>query len=184
MAATYNGPERRRRPRAGLMATDELFRAIEGEDAARLTIDARPWWRRFSIFANPYHTSGALVARIAVSWATILWALVVMYKPDALKTWPGSDIVGVVHENYIAAGMLITAVVAQLRLVFHRRPLRIGGCVYALMALLWVYSLATLLIAINLGTTALRPGQVASVTIVAALALFAFVSNPRRDRPR
>ncbi len=146
---------------------------------------AKPWWRRLSIFENPYHTSGALVARIAVSWATIIWSSVVMYKDDALKYWPGSDVVHMTGgEDHIAAILLVAAIIAQVRIVVHHRPMRTGSIVYAMMALVWVYSLITLVIAINTGVTILRPGQLAGNAVIAALALFAFVSNPRRDRDR
>lgn len=149
------------------------------------TDEARPWWYVRSVFANPYHRSGAIVARLSVSFATIIWALIVMYKPNALASWPGSDVINLAGgENHIAFGLLLASLIAIARVVYHYRPIRIGACIYGLMALLWVYSLTTLFVSIEDGRTALRPGQVACISVITVLALFAFVSNPRRDRPK
>lgn len=134
-----------------------------------------------SLLDNPYQYSGQVVAKLSVNLATMIWALVVLLKPDALKAWPGS-FNEVLHEDLFAGTLLLLAVVAVARLLYKTSPRKLGACVYGVFLLLWLYTLATLLIAIQTGITAARPGQLAGVTIVTILAVFAFVSNPKRHR--
>lgn len=132
---------------------------------------------------NPYQYSGQVVSKLCVNLATIIWACVVLYKADALIAWPGSALIFLwFHEDALAAVLLLCAFFATLRLLFRSAPLRIGSCVYGVFLLLWLYTWATLVVAISTGTTAMRPGQLAGVTVVAALAMFAFISNPKKRR--
>lgn len=136
-----------------------------------------------SLLDNPYQYSGQIITKLAVNGATAIWAFVVLIKSDALTTWPGSFILsGVVHENALAVALLILSAIATVRLFYKRSPIPLGACAYGLFLLLWLYTLATLLVAVHLGITALRPGQLAGVVVVTALSAFAFVSNPKRRR--
>lgn len=136
-----------------------------------------------ALLNNPYQYSGQVIAKLAVNFATIIWALVVLFKPDALRTWPGSVFSGSIYaEDVLALVLLLLCAIALVRLFTHRRPLALGACVYGLLLLLWLYTWTTLIVAVYNGVTAARPGQLASVTIVTALAMFAFISNPKRKR--
>lgn len=132
---------------------------------------------------NPYQYSGQVVAKLCVNLATIIWACVVLWKADALIAWPGSTALFLwFHEDALAGLLLFCAAFATMRLLLRSAPLRIGSCVYGVFLLLWLYTWATLVVAINTGVTILRPGQLAGVSVVAALAMFAFISNPKKQR--
>lgn len=134
------------------------------------------------VLQNPYHYSGVILARITVNVATMLWAAVVIVKADALKMWPGSALLGyAMTENQLAVLLLIMSCVASGRILFHSKPMAIGALLYAGFALLWMYVWASLVIAVWLGLTSLRPGQIACVTVVTCLSVFAFVANPKRN---
>lgn len=130
---------------------------------------------------NPYQYSGQVVSKLCVNVATAIWSSIVIWKTDALVTWPGSASLFLwIHEDLVALLLLILSFSATLRLLFRSAPLRIGACVYGVFLLLWLYTWSTLIVAVSTGVTQLRPGQIAGVTIVTALAMFAFISNPKR----
>lgn len=134
-----------------------------------------------SVLNNPYQYSGQVIAKLSVNLGTMIWAAVVMWKPGALATWPGpGSTLPILHEDLFAAIVFVLAAVASARLIFKSVPVKLGACVYGIFLLLWLYTFITLLIAIGTGATALRPGQLAGVTVVTALAIYAFVSNPKR----
>lgn len=136
-----------------------------------------------SLLDNPYQYSGQVVAKMSVNLATIIWAAVVLYKPDALVCWPGSTLFSdVLHENALACILLVLSIVSSVRLVYKSSPRKLGACVYGVFLLLWLYTFATLIITIQAGVTAIRPGQLAGVTVITVLAVLAFVSNPKRHR--
>lgn len=136
-----------------------------------------------SLLDNPYQYSGQVVAKLSVNLATMIWALVVLLKPDALARWPAPLFVdNPICENILAGALLLLTVIATIRLVYKASPRKLGACVYGIFLLLWLYTLATLLIAVQTGITAARPGQLAGVAVVTILAVFAFVSNPKRHR--
>lgn len=132
---------------------------------------------------NPYQYSGQVVAKLCVNIATALWAIVVLFKESALARWPGSFAPsGSANEDVLAALLLVACIAATWLLVRKDRPIGLGVCIYASFLALWLYTWSTLLVAIANGITAMRPGQIAGVTVVLLLAIFAFVSNPKRKR--
>lgn len=134
-----------------------------------------------TVLDNPYHYGGQILSKLSVNIATMIWACVVIYKSDALIAWPGSASIFLwFHEDALAVTFLILSFFATIRLVFRSVPLPIGACVYGIFLLLWLYTWATLVAAIYTGDTALRPGQLAGVSVVAGLAMFAFISNPKK----
>ena len=135
------------------------------------------------LLENPYQYSGQVIAKLSVNVATMIWSAVVFIKPDALARWPASFLVSnAVHENTLAAGLFVLSFIAAIRILFKSAPLRLGACVYGVFLLLWLYTWMTLIVAVTNGITAARPGQLAGVTVLVALAAFAFVSNPKRKR--
>jgi hypothetical protein len=136
-----------------------------------------------SLLDNPYQYSGQVLAKLCVTIATVIWACVVLWKPGALVLWPGSSYFFTpAGEDLLAASMLILSLCAFLRLLFRSVPLIVGAAVYGAFLLVWLYTWATLVFAIYAGITAMRPGQLAGVTVVTALAMFAFISNPKKRR--
>lgn len=130
---------------------------------------------------NPYHYSGQVIAKLSVNLATMIWAGVVLFKRDALATWPATiSPYGSFTEDMVALGLLFVSVVATTRLVRKSPPIGLGVCAYAIFLMLWLYTFVTLLLAINAGIAAVRPGQLAGVIVITALAIFAFVSNPKQ----
>mgnify|MGYP006921301424 CR=1 FL=1 len=133
------------------------------------------------LLQNPYQYSGQVIAKMCVNVATIIWSIVVLFKPDALTHWPGPQLsAGIVGENFVAALFIVLASIATARLLIKSTPRALGACVYGAFLLLWLYTLTTLILAIASGVTALRPGQLSGVIVVNALAVFAFVSNPKK----
>lgn len=132
------------------------------------------------LLSNPYHYSGAIVARLAVSVATIIWSVIVLLQTDALARWPGASVITrYIHEDAFAWFMMVISIMAIYRIVRQSKPIKLGACIYAVMALLWAYTFASLMVAIHYGETILRPGQVSAILAVTVLALFAFISNPK-----
>lgn len=134
-----------------------------------------------SLLENPYHYSGAVLARVTVCIATMLWSAIVLVKQDALAQWLGAALFSLAqYENPIAAGFFMVAGVGLYRIIYQSKPIRVGACIYGLMALLWSYTFITLILAVYTGETTLRPGQVSAIFVVTVLALFAFITNPKR----
>ena len=130
---------------------------------------------------NPYLYTGQLIAKLSVNLATMIWSAVVFVKPGALSTWPGRVFADTARgEDWLSILLFLLALAATLRLLFKSVPLNMGACVYGIFLLLWLYTWSTLVLAIYEGITAMRPGQLAGVTVITALAVFAFVSNPKR----
>lgn len=126
---------------------------------------------------NPHYAGAALLSRIAVNFATGLWALQVLLVKDALNVarYPiYATALEYLPEDIYAAGALLLVSVAVWRIVSCARPRFIGAVGYGLLAMFWVY------IAISLYTFSPLPGPatIATVTTVAVLALLAFASNP------
>lgn len=132
---------------------------------------------------NPYQYSGQVIAKLCVNIATALWAIVVLLKDDALARWPGSFAPsGSPNEDVIALFLLLMTILATFRLIRKERQIGMGVCVYASFLFLWLYTWSTLIIAVTNGITAARPGQIGGVTVVMLLAVFSFVSNPKRGK--
>lgn len=133
------------------------------------------------VLSNPHQYGAAVLAKLAVNAATVIFFAIVLWKPDALKLWPGRGYlpVGDATENVFAIIALACATVAIARLIIKSPPALFGVIYYGATALAWLYVWATLCISIGTGLVDLRPGQFAGITTVTALSLFAFISNPK-----
>jgi len=138
------------------------------------------------ILDNPYQFGAAVFAKLAVNAATMIFFGVVLIKDNAFAKWPGREFLPAdpaaenIAENFVAAIVIAVASYAVYRLVRKRPPAWFGVVYYALTALVWLYVWVTLLIAITEGTTDVRPGQLAGISTITGIALFAFISNPKR----
>lgn len=136
-----------------------------------------------ALLDNPYQYSGQVIAKLSVNAATMMWSVVVLLKDDALARWPGNLAPArTVNEDVAALVFLVLSVIATARVVLKRPTLNMGACIYGMFLALWLYTWITLAIAVAHGITAARPGQIAGVSLVLALAIFAFVSSPKRGR--
>lgn len=139
------------------------------------------------ILDNPHHYGAAVLAKLAVNMASVIFCWIVLIKPDALSQWPGRIYFpagGDTAENMVAVVMLGCAVIAIGRLIRKSPPMLFGAIYYALVTLGWLYVFTTLCITIMTGDAPLRPGQFAGVATVTVLALFAFISNPKPSGER
>lgn len=149
----------------------------------RISLRCRSCHTLARILDNPYQYSGQVISKLCVSVATLIWSCIVLYKSDALAAWAGAKLLDEwIDEDALAFVLLVFSVGSIWRLFRHSAPLVVGSCVYGVFLILWLYTWATLVLAITSGITALRPGQFAGVTIVTALAMFAFISNQKRSR--
>lgn len=129
------------------------------------------------IFRHPHYHSGAVIARLAVSGATLFWAIVVLVENDALAiTRYGAPLTAIVGENWIAGAFAVIAVGSIYRICRLLPPNPWGILPYLSMALLWVY--ADLMI---LATRPWQPTALGWVTVGVFLAAFALVANPRHS---
>lgn len=130
------------------------------------------------IFHHPYHYCAAVIARLAVCGATLIWALVVMVEQDALaQTRYGAPLTSVVGENWLA-GIFGVLSVAMIWRIFNPSPPNPWGVLaYLAMALLWIYADVMILAA-----RPWQPTAIAWCTVGSVLAAFALVANPRQTR--
>jgi hypothetical protein len=127
---------------------------------------------------NPYLLAGAVVARLAVNLATVIWATIVLAKADALTPFAGYYwLLRIAHENVWAGGLCAVALYQMYRLIIHAKPHKYG-LGYALMALFWMYVWWS--IVVNPGP--IWPAAFACVTTIGLVAVFAFISNPKATR--
>lgn len=135
-------------------------------------------------FANPHYLAGSVLARLAVNAATLLWSVIVVAKRDTLTSagsayaWIGEY----VHEDALAAAFGALALVQTIWLLSHFPPMQIRGmrlCSvgYGVMAAGWSFVLFNII----LGARPIQPTSTACVSVIVALALFAFVSNARGE---
>jgi len=124
---------------------------------------------------NPYLLAGAVVARMAINLATVLWATIVLAKTDALTPFVGYYwMLQIASENTWAMTLCVVALYQAYRLVTHAKPFKYGPG-YAIMALFWMYIWWS--IVVNPGP--IWPAAFACVTTISILAICAFVSNPK-----
>lgn len=131
---------------------------------------------------NPHYYSGAIVARLSTAAASVLWAVVTIAVGDALRAWPITrGLMGDAIENTMAWVLLAVALTSLYRIATQATPFSLGWLIYGYMAIIWIYSAVTLYVAVYTGIIPPRPGQIGAVTVMAILALYGFVANPKRD---
>lgn len=130
---------------------------------------------------NPHQYAAAVLAKLGINFATILWSVIVLAREDALGKLPGyARLTSLFHEDVVAAGLLVISIIASARLFTKARPMALGAIVYGLLCLYWLFLWSLLVIDIWNGMTPLRPGQFSTLTLTALCGLFAFIANPKR----
>lgn len=132
------------------------------------------------IFRHPYQYSGAVIAKLAVCVATLTWAGLVLYYPNATGNNPNyAHMLRIVpDEDVWALALGLIAVALLLRTLLCLRPHRIGVAGYFALGLFWVYLWLGLMLAPRVWPTGTAAG-----TVVVVLALYAFIANPKRGSP-
>lgn len=127
---------------------------------------------------HPYYKPTVVLARACANIATLIWSIVVVIQKDALVTAHTSYawIDSVVPEDLIAwcFGMVALSQTAWLLLCLP--PVRFGSIGYGVQAFSWTFVWISMLMA-----TPIPPTGAACVPIIAGLAIYGFISNPRRD---
>lgn len=136
----------------------------------------------YALFRNmldsPHQYAAAILAKLSVNVATILWCVVVLWKDSALGMLRGYDgMLYIAGENQWALLLLLLATISLCRLLMDARPIGIGVVAYGSLAMFWVY-LWCLEVT---GDAVMRPGRFAALSVVASLAMFAFMANPKRQ---
>lgn len=133
--------------------------------------------------SHPYWGSGPLIAKTAVSLATVLWgaAVVLEHNPLDPAEFPlYMTMVWVMPANHWGVGAFLIGVTAFARLVMRKPPVPIGACGYFAMMMFWSY-LAVTIFTLPLQ---LRPAQASAVFVIGVLSIYAFLANPRHDPAR
>lgn len=131
------------------------------------------------ILDHPYWGSGALIAKTAVSAASIIWGVLALIQNDPLE--PAEfpfymSLVWLMPADHWAFGAIIIGAMAQWRLMTKQPPVPWGALGYFAMLVFWAY-LAVSNFTVGLS---IRPARTASVCVIGMLALYAFLTNPRK----
>lgn len=130
-----------------------------------------------SILRNPYHRAGAIVSRLAVCSATLVWSLIVLTVDNALApTSYGSIMTRYIPEDAWGFGGALVSGSMLYRIIAKSKPHPIGAVGYGAMLLWWGFVAAVLLVS----QRPVRPTATACVLVIVAMAIHAFVANPRR----
>jgi hypothetical protein len=132
-----------------------------------------------SIFRNPYQYTGVVLARLCINVTTLIWSCIVIAHPMIVGTLAGYEFLwGIMPPLYFGIFGSVLAVVCIVRLIVPRKPHWLGSVGYGLQMLFWTY----LAISGWIVPVILRPGATAAITCVAALSVYAFVSNSRHAK--
>lgn len=130
-----------------------------------------------SVLCNPYHRAGAVVARIAVCSATLIWSLIVLTVDNALApTSYGAALTKYVPEDAWGIGGALVSGGMLYRIIAKCRPHPVGIIGYGAMLLWWGFVAAVLL----LSQRPVQPTATACVLVITVLAVQAFIATPRR----
>lgn len=135
-----------------------------------------------TILNSPHFYGASVLARLVVNAVTIVWCVIVIVKRDALASshaayaWIGEY----VEENALATGLFVLCCVQIIWLVAKLPPLRSGPIVwgslgYGLLSAFWLF----VTLSAALAPTGIQPTATALGFGVAAMAVYAFVSNPK-----
>lgn len=129
-----------------------------------------------AIIKNRWHYCGAVIARLGVNVATLIWALVVLLNDDALAIASyGHVATTYVSEDTYGWFFLIVSVTQLYRIVRQSKPNPIGVIGYGAMLAGWAFVDGYILFA----QRPMQPTAMGCVTVVMLAAVYAFVANPR-----
>lgn len=132
-----------------------------------------------AVFHRPHFSESSVLARVMINFATALWGIQVLWKPEALdaKRFPFYDtMLRIMNEDLWAVGALILVCVGFVRMILGSSLRWWGSVGYAAMSLFWVYMDLSYVLEYR---GIVHPSSFASLTVLAVLSVYAFVSNPR-----
>lgn len=129
---------------------------------------------------HPYWGSGSLIAKTAVSLASVMWGLVVLvdHSPMEPAEFPlYMTMVWAMPASHWGYGSVLLGLGTFLRLALRKPPIPIGSLAYFAMMMFWSY------LAVSLWTLPLelRPAQASAVFVIGVLSVYAFLANPKHD---
>jgi len=131
------------------------------------------------LLANPHLYSATILARVVVLFAMTLWGGFVLVRPESIngRLYPMYDaVLDIAPAEFWAIGWLIFCIFGFLRLWWHSTPHPAGALLYGTLMLWWTY-IATGILFLQ---ETIPPAGAACITTVAAVSVFAFVSNPKK----
>lgn len=131
-----------------------------------------------AILHNPHLNSAAVVARLTVNAATLIWSVAVMLSPEGLRaTAYGGYILSLAPAWAWGVFYLSVSAIMLYRLVVHpkSKPHPLGWVGYAILFASWGFVEVVLL----LFARPFQPTAIATVTVITALAAYGFIANPR-----
>ncbi len=129
-----------------------------------------------AIFHNRYHPCGAVLARVAVNIATMIWAIVVLVFEDALAPTPyGPMLKRYLPEDVYAGFFLAITIVMLYRIFAQSKPHPLGIVGYGILGAAWLYVDVIVLFF----QRPMFPTATAWVTVGTMIAVYGFVANPR-----
>ena len=128
------------------------------------------------LFANPFHAPGVIIARLAVTGATMIWSLIVLSNTDALSvTRYGHMLAAVVRENVVAVVFLAISGTLFYRILAHSEPRKLAVSGYGSLVVGWGFVEYMLL----LSPGPLQPTAVSWVSVGLILAIYSFVATAK-----
>jgi hypothetical protein len=128
------------------------------------------------VLCHKYHRAGAVIARLSVNTATLIWSIVVLISDDALAPTPyGRTLLLLMPEDAWGWSFLCLSSVMICRLLAQSKPHPLGIIGYMILLLAWGYVEIVMLMM----QRPLFPTAVATVSVITALAVYGFVANPR-----
>jgi hypothetical protein len=130
-----------------------------------------------------YYPADKVFACTAACALTLIWALIVVIRPDALQnTLIGSSMIAYIHEDAWGWAFLGLSLALLWRLWRQLRPMPIMQVGYAIQAFCWGYIEFHIILRWVMQDMPPKPGLFAFATVGAFTALYAFISSPRERR--
>lgn len=123
---------------------------------------------------NPYLYGAAVLARVSVSLATVVWGIILLAHDSAFATNPNyRHMLGLVpDEDFWGMTAIVLGCVLLFRLAQWKRPTAGSACGFAAINLLWAYLWWGIVTA---GYA--WPTGASATTVVFGLSIYAFASN-------
>ncbi len=127
-----------------------------------------------TIFTNPHFRAVNVFSKLVTNGACIVWAIVIVLSQDALSRTSYRWIANYVHEDLLAASVMLLSIAQVVGLLMRLAPRRFGNFGYGVMMTWWLFVWYSVLIYEPTPPTAL-----AGVSAIVACAVFACISWPR-----
>lgn len=130
-----------------------------------------------------YYPADKVLACTAANALTLIWALVVIVRADALSgTLIGPSMIAYINEDVWGWAFLGLSAALLWRLWRQSRPMPIMLMGYAVQAFCWGYIEWHIILRWVMQDLAPKPGMFALATVGACTAVYAFYSVPRERR--